>query len=145
MTSEARHWKWNRVTSVTKQIVTWQKYHGRTNVTCKCWQICILHQQKVTSVMRVETPWSRPLWKITINISVTMTKVTEWWTATISRRTWKWMKKLFCHLLVLKILTATFSWSPVVLKFHTETSQTDTCQEYEWTCWTAATPTTNCR
>ena len=54
-------------------------------------------------------------------------------------------KKLFCHFLILKIPTATCSWSPVVLKFHTETSQTDTCQEYERNCWTAATPTTNCR
>jgi hypothetical protein len=40
----------------------------------------------------------------------------------ISRRTWKWMKKLFFHLLDLKSSTATFYLRPVVLNSHTETS-----------------------
>jgi hypothetical protein len=57
--------------------------------------------------MRVERHWSQPLWRITIDIWVRSTTVTEWWTATLLP-TWKLTKKLFFHLLDHTILNSHF-------------------------------------
>jgi len=86
-------------------VVTWQQWSGRTTMTCTCCHILMIHQQKVTFVMRVEVPWCQPLWKSTSNTWCTSVRVTGWPSGTlISHHMWKWTNKLFFRVLDLAIL-----------------------------------------
>jgi hypothetical protein len=60
----------------------------------------------------------------------------------ISRCMWKWMEKLFFHLIYLKILK-----SQILLKFHGSkpSHRLKACEEYCRACWTTAVSTANCR
>ena len=89
----------------------------------------MIHQTKVTFVIRVETPWSWTLCRVTIDIWVTLTEVTERQTATLkSHRMWKWTKNSSPHYLDLTILN---SHILLLVWFWTFTQrlQTDICEE----------------
>jgi hypothetical protein len=62
----------------------------------------------------------------------------------ISRRTWKWTKKLFFHFLDLTVLNSYILLMSCGSKL-SHRLQADTCEEYGRVCWTASTTTTICR
>jgi hypothetical protein len=97
--------------------------------------------KRLTFVVTVETSWSWPLGRIKIDIWVT---VTEWQTATLSVavRGNGWRKCSFISS-TSQFWTTTFSLSPVVLKV-SHRLQTDNCDKYGRTCWTAAMHSENC-
>ena len=101
--------------------------------------------KRLTFVVTVETFWSWPLWRIKIEIWVMMTEVTEWQRTTLSVAICGngWRNCSFISS-TSQFWTATFSWSPVVLKA-SHRLQTANCEKYGRTCWTAAMYPKTCR
>jgi hypothetical protein len=58
-----RNWKWNGVTYRLWLGVTWQQQYGNTNKMQTCWQVCVILQQRVISVINTEVHWYQPQYK----------------------------------------------------------------------------------